>query len=208
MDMCDINGPRLKKYFINEDSDKHGMRVEYNQICAVSTIFDPRFSKDVFSGERTYNQAIKWAKDELIKLEVYSQKSQQDNNPIEEVEEPTPVKKRKTSKIWDRVLVNTNTAPKKTPMKKRLENVMAEFDRFLNKGAFLDLLEDPLLYWATTGKEEFPFLWRAAMKNLIPPATSTPSERVFSNAGDLIQPLTCNLNPKLVNMRICLRTNL
>ena len=72
----------LKKYFMEPDSDKHGMEVENNKICAVATIFDPRFPKDVFSSERTYQRAKKWAKDELIKLEVYTQKSRENDNPI------------------------------------------------------------------------------------------------------------------------------
>lgn len=44
---------------------------------------------------------------------------------------------------------------------------------------------DPLEWWANHGVSSFPLLSKVAFKYLIIPATSVPSERLFSTAGDV-----------------------
>jgi len=62
--------------------------------------------------------------------------------------------------------------------------------------AFPDI--DPLLWWRQH-QVQFPFLSKLAKKYLGVPATSAPSERIFSNAGNHITPRHSNLKPKLVS---------
>ena len=161
----------LKKYFM--ETDKHGMNFEKNKVCAIATLLDPRFPLDVFSDQSAIDQAIKWTKDELIKLEVYAHPDTSTPANTDDLVEPTvsvPPKKQKTSKLWDKILANsTVTPPKKTPMSQRLDNVMDELERFLAKGVMLDLRMDPLIWWSNVGKEMFPLLWRTAIKHLIVP---------------------------------------
>ena len=44
--------------------------------------------------------------------------------------------------------------------------------------------DNPLQWWVQR-KSEYPHLWKMARDLLGTPATSTPSERMFSRAGDL-----------------------
>ena len=70
----------------------------------------------------------------------------------------------------------------------------------------IPLSEDPLLWWG--GKERsFPKLFRLAMRFLCIPATSVPSERVFSAAGLIVSRLRSRLKPKHVDMLISLNKN-
>lgn len=53
------------------------------------------------------------------------------------------------------------------------------------KQNILKLNENPLTEWENT-KSVYPKLFKLAMKYLLIPATSVPSERLFSKAGDTI----------------------
>lgn len=67
--------------------------------------------------------------------------------------------------------------------------------------------ECPIQYWG--GKEaKFHLLRHLSRKYLIVPATSVPSERVFSKAGELISKRRSRLHPKQVQMTLFLNSNI
>ena len=66
---------------------------------------------------------------------------------------------------------------------------------------------DPLLWWEVEGKTSFPLLYKLATKTLIVTATSVPSERVFSTAGDVLNKKRLSLNPEKAEMIVALHTN-
>ncbi|KAJ8348830.1 hypothetical protein SKAU_G00274190 [Synaphobranchus kaupii] len=66
---------------------------------------------------------------------------------------------------------------------------------------------DPLLWWKAH-EEEYPVLARLARRYLCIPATSVPSERVFSASGLLVSRLRPRLLPEHVNMLVFLNKNL
>ena len=71
----------------------------------------------------------------------------------------------------------------------------------------LDEEEDPLSWWKER-KVYYPMLSELARKYLCIPATSSPSERVFSTAGNVV---TCDrscLKPAKVDMLVFLAKNL
>ncbi|KAJ0036129.1 hypothetical protein NQD34_004806 [Periophthalmus magnuspinnatus] len=67
--------------------------------------------------------------------------------------------------------------------------------------------EDPLLWWGGHAGE-LPHLSRIARRFLCIPATSVPSERIFSASGSIVTPHRARLNPEKVNMLTFLHFNL
>ncbi|XP_062566541.1 E3 SUMO-protein ligase ZBED1-like [Saccostrea cucullata] len=66
---------------------------------------------------------------------------------------------------------------------------------------------NPLVWWKENAKN-FPVLSVIAKQYLCIPATSVPSERVFSTAGDIVTAQRASLKPKHVDMLIFLKKNL
>ncbi len=67
---------------------------------------------------------------------------------------------------------------------------------------------NPFEWWPKVGKAKFPNMYHLAMKYLSIPATSVPSERVFSSAGDILTQKRSRLGDDNARMLICLHANL
>ncbi len=67
--------------------------------------------------------------------------------------------------------------------------------------------EDPLVWWEMNGKR-FPRLAPLAREVLCVPATSTPSERVFSTSGLVVDQRRSLMTPKLVDALVFLHRNM
>ena len=66
---------------------------------------------------------------------------------------------------------------------------------------------NPLDWWKLN-QHRFPLLARLAWKYLGIPATSTPSERMFSTAGQIVTNWCANLKPSLVDKLLFLNKNM
>ena len=75
---------------------------------------------------------------------------------------------------------------------------MIEFDSYIGLER-INRKEDPLEWWRKH-EAHLPRLSKLAKKYLAIPATSVPSERVFSKAGELVSARRANLKPKNVDM--------
>ena len=71
----------------------------------------------------------------------------------------------------------------------------------------LPLNQDPLLWWKQH-QQELPGLTKLAVKYLVVQATSVPSERVFSTAGDIVTAQRSCLHKDAVDALIFLKKNL
>ncbi|GBB99157.1 hypothetical protein RclHR1_34300002 [Rhizophagus clarus] len=90
---------------------------------------------------------------------------------------------------------------------KTVAPIKDEFQHYLNV-LELPVLEeyDPYLWWLNN-KSQHPVLHKLAIKYLHIPATSVPSERLFSDAKNLITPQRTRLDSCLVNQLMFLKRN-
>jgi hypothetical protein len=70
----------------------------------------------------------------------------------------------------------------------------------------MNINSNPFSWWREH-KEQFPILSKLARIYLPIPATSTPSERLFSCAGNLLMAKRTRLNPELFNRLMFLKKN-
>lgn len=80
-----------------------------------------------------------------------------------------------------------------------------ELTRYLQEDS-IDSNADPLAWWRDN-QGRFPLLSKVARKYMCICATSAPSERVFSAAGNIVTPLRSSLKPHKVNMLVFLARN-
>ena len=71
----------------------------------------------------------------------------------------------------------------------------------------ISLKKDPLAWWDLHSKK-FPILSNLARIFLATCATSTPSERLFSDAGNLMSPKRARISPELFNRMMFLKRNI
>ncbi len=91
------------------------------------------------------------------------------------------------------------------PAKSKFELVQHELANYRAQ-ASVSLDSNPLAWWKNKCNM-FPLLSRMAKAHLCIPATSVPSERVFSTAGDIITQSRACLKPKHVDMLLFLKKN-
>lgn len=72
---------------------------------------------------------------------------------------------------------------------------------------FLNIQDDPILFWKNN-KQMLGALSEVALKYSCIPATSVPSERVFSKAGQIVSARRNRLLPDNVDKLIFLNANL
>ncbi|KAF0702725.1 zinc finger BED domain-containing protein 1-like [Aphis craccivora] len=71
----------------------------------------------------------------------------------------------------------------------------------------LERIKHPLEFWKKY-KQTFPELYKINLKYLCVPATSVPSERVFSKTGQITNDRRNRLSPKNLDYIIFLNSNL
>ncbi|GFR76798.1 zinc finger BED domain-containing protein 4 [Elysia marginata] len=171
---------------------------EESFIWAASTFLDPRFKKLSFKDQKETLEAVK------RRLSQQSPPPEPEEfQPEQEVCPQASVLKRKDS-IWashDEAV----ESQKQTVEQPTVRPVM-EMDKY-EKEIVLPRAKNPLLWWKVNGCT-MPGLEKLAKKYLSCPATSTPSERLFSKAGELINQRRSNISDKNINVVLFLNKNL
>lgn len=111
-----------------------------------------------------------------------------------------PAAKKKT--LGDLLKSRTTSASAPIPKRARADN---ELTRYLHEEC-IDSNANPLSWWRDN-QSRFPLLSKVARKYMCICATSTPSERVFSAAGNIVTPVRSSLKPHKVNMLVFLARN-
>ena len=144
-------------------------------------ILDPRF-KLTWSTEIEKHQKMFQA--EVSKLTLES-------DAVSSDEEPQP----KKSKLFSFMVVHSSH--------KKTNSYEQEFQLYLRDGFHC---ENPLEFWHLKATE-YTLLAKLASKVFTVPATSAPVERVFSQAGKILNPLRCRMLPKNLETLLFLKMN-
>lgn len=125
-------------------------------------------------------------------------------------------------KIWESIVIADNPAEpatissSSTPFfmksifsaNQRQMNYEIEIDNYINEMITPIAPESIDVYqWWRTNQHSFPILSRMARKYLSIPATSVPSERLFSDAGNQVTSKRTRLSPKVVSQLLFVKRN-
>ncbi|XP_059098333.1 zinc finger BED domain-containing protein 4-like [Tigriopus californicus] len=158
--------------------------VEDNVKLSISTILDPRFKTKCFRDETRGTFATDQIQAEL--LEVNRQE------PVRPKRCSPPVH----SSLWetfDSKVVEERPA-------------LLDLQCYLNSPC-QPRWTNPLDWWKQIGREKHPELFQIVKKYLSIPATSVPSERVFSSAGQILSKKRNRLGDENARKMICLHGN-
>ena len=171
--------------------------VEGNFSEAVATLLDPRFKRVPFSDETKRTQHEMKIIDMMTSLFTPTNNANHAESAVPEVDADAarPVAKRQKSfmhSFMEKIKKIEETTPE------TLTGPKAEFERYIGM-KFLDIREDPLKWWLEHSPL-FPHLSLIARKYMFIPATSVPSERLFSKAGELVSKKRNCLKESTVDM--------
>jgi zinc finger BED domain-containing protein 1 (E3 SUMO-protein ligase ZBED1) len=146
--------------------------VENNKILSIPTILDPRFKRIHFQNARAAAAAVEQINKEmkLIGVEKTEEKRQVQRNP-EETNEHS---------LWK---AHDDLVAKYTDESTQDEHLIHELRQYL-KQPVIARHHDPFQHWISL-KHSFPTLYELAIRYISIISTSVPSERKFSEAGDI-----------------------
>lgn len=160
---------------------------------------DPRFRTLPFLGHDEKEAIMKVVQGDAVKLA-----NSQGENPVD-LEGPTPKKPKNAQEgimaLLSDVMGQAESAGSPIEPEERAR-------REVQKYASLDAEDGDPLDWWKNNQSKFPLLSELARKYLCIPATSVPSERVFSTAGHIVNAKRASLLPDHVSMLVFLAANL
>ena len=170
--------------------------LENNMLIKTATALDPRFKKlkciEQRSREAVWQHIIS-----MIKLSLYND-SENENDDRQDMS--TACRKRCYESSDDEA-EDPNSAS--TPAAAALATATQAVTAYRAVGQLHDETMDPTSWWRAH-QEEHPLLAAIARKHLCCPATSVPSERLFSKAGNVISTKRSSITADNANMLICL----
>ena len=158
------------------------------ELCLKSSFLDSRFKSLEFVSQEVHNNIIN-----QLQLEY--------NNLKENLMPNIPIRNEN----------DNNTTTMGTFWKKKNEKnitpIKNEIQHYLNLPELPALEEYDSFAWWAANKAQYPILHKIALKYLSIPASSVPSERLFSDANNLITPQTTRLESIIINKLIFLKIN-
>ena len=181
----------LKKELI-APMQRRFVNIEANLYLSKSTILDPRFQKLAFrnNAERQGVQSL------VQELETIRDPVAE---PEENVAEVTPV----TDLLWSEF--DSKVSNLVSARNSNVSGTIETSEYF--KEHLIPREREPLTWWLEHEKK-YPNLSKLGWKYLCITATSVPSERLFSKAGELVSHKRSCLKPSNVNMLLFLNQNL
>lgn len=171
----------------------------------MASLVDPRFKTTYITAEKVKEikcRAILEMETEALlsdKGTAGSAASQPHEAPT--VSEPEPPKKKTLGSFFKKATTSSATA---TPsLRELMKTELSAYLQFVSA----DSESDPLHWWKDH-EEMFPNLKNVAKKYLCVPATSSPSERVFSTNGNVVTCHRASLKPEAVDRLVFLAQNL
>ncbi|XP_059418261.1 E3 SUMO-protein ligase ZBED1-like [Carassius carassius] len=173
----------------------------------IATFLDPRFKKDYIPKEQLEEISVR-IKSEMkeaqpavaISSSVGAAVSGAEAEPCQSA---TATSTKRMKKSLGSLLQTSVTSPSESSDHATIE---AEFNSYILIPK-IHSEQDPLA-WGGIHKVNFPQLSKLAEKYLCVPATSTPSERLFSTSGNVVTCQRASLKPSKVDMLVFLSKNL
>ncbi|XP_052753998.1 E3 SUMO-protein ligase ZBED1-like [Galleria mellonella] len=174
---------------------------EGNRTAAKATILDPRFKKKAFGLESAAENAIKYVIEELAQYQLQLQVSEIQHESNTATTSQTQTSSNSDDELWEVFDKKVNDS---TTQQTPISSASIMLKQYLD-APYLDRKKDPLQFWEER-KHIFPSLYRMACKYLCIPATSVPSERLFSKAGLLTNQRRNRLLPKKLDQILFLNS--
>lgn len=181
--------------------------IEVDDVYSVSAILDPRFKNLVFSNKARADLAIEQAKEIALEIARESDKDDQITETSEKSENNHETIENDYDDFWSNFDTKTPIPKKRAKVDQKKDIIEIEMKNYLQLPK-LDRKDCPIKWWKQSGSKKFPYLFKSARKFQVMPATSVPSERVFSNAGYVLNKKRSSLTKSTANNLICLHTNL
>ena len=172
--------------------------IEENKLLCLATILDPRFKQKFFSGN-----IIKATIKEMLLDEMSLLSDGSNNTTDSEVEGPSGSKRLCPLKSTILLDVFTEIVDDSSEDHSATTN---EVDRYLSVPIIDFKTGDPYLWWSQH-TQEFQILSTLARRYLAAPATSVPSERLFSAAGELHDEKRNRISPELSQELLFIQNN-
>ncbi|XP_071634351.1 E3 SUMO-protein ligase ZBED1-like [Temnothorax longispinosus] len=164
------NGSSFQKKLLESIQDKF-KNVENNMILAVPTILDPRFKRIDFQNARAAAAAVERINKEM-KL-IGGKKIQEKRSAVQQDKDSNET-------IWK---AHDDMVAKSTDESTEDEHLAHELRQYL-KQSVIARHYDPFQHWKSL-QNSFPTLYELAIRYISIISTSVPSERKFSEAGDI-----------------------
>ena len=188
--------------YILADLSQRNLQTEVVELLQISSFIDPRFKLKYLDDDEAENAITQVCSDSV---EILSQSTESSSSQSSAASATTnlqqPAKKRRT---LGSLLKSDDTNDNATPLSPE-QKAFNEIEKYKAEEP-LDPDDDPLKWWKEHSKK-YPILSRVCKKYLAIPATSSPSERLFSRAGNITTPLRNSLKPAKVDMLTFLATN-
>ena len=172
------------------------MGVEERKELALATILDPRFKDKFFGGNIMKATTKEWVLEEMTSVTTVEVEPQQEPAAPKQM---CPLKNPLLLDVITEII--TDSGGQDTA-----SSVSSELDKYLNDPLIDYKTGDPYKWWGQH-HSEFPTLSILARHFLSAPATSVPSEQLFSTAGDLYDEKRNRLLPHLSEELLFIQNN-
>ncbi|KAL7644869.1 UNVERIFIED_CONTAM: hypothetical protein RMT77_004686 [Armadillidium vulgare] len=166
---------------------------EYTEIISQSIFLDPRFKKTGFGNEDKFKETYSVLVEKIREMNL-SQPSRQ---------LPTPKTQHSTSALWEEY---DKTYEQLKATSDPSASAIVELDKYVAE-PLVHRTCDPLPWWEEN-KRLYPNLYEIAIRLLCIPATSVPSERIFSKAGQTLNDRRSRLTSSKISQILFLNSNL
>lgn len=181
----------------------HLKSVEESDPLALATLLDPRYKKVAFLKPELAGKAVRNLRSEMAQ-NMAAEPAEPDPGPSAPKQRKKALwEKKKDNPMWD---ILDQEITRSQASESNEVSIGAEVSKYLMMPN-IERKSDPLKWWRKTGHYMYPHIWTVARKYLAIPATSVPSERVFSSAGTIISKKRASLSDDVAADLIMLRGN-
>ena len=171
-------------------------RIEENKQLSLATFLDPRFKDKFFSSNIVKATIKEILLEEMSKLDTGLQGNTEMEGPTRP-KRVCPLKSSILLDVFSEIVADSSEDPPTS---------ISEVDRYLSVPLIDFKTGDPFMWWSQHC-QEFPILSKLARQFLSAPATSVPSERLFSAAGDLHDEKRNRIMPELSEELLFIQNN-